>query len=412
MTVLPIPVIVLAAVFLLIAVRQVGNLRLQIWQIMLGGAIAVLVTGQISPVDAALSINLDVMLFLFGMFVVGQALEESGYISRISWALFRRTRSVDSLVLLVIVFMGLASALLMNDTIAIIGTPLVLHLARAHRISPRLMLLSLAFAVTIGSVTSPIGNPQNLLIATGGRVSNPFVTFSTHLFIPTLVNMILAYLLLRVFFRGEFRSRGLVHSSEPLRDRRLAATCKISLGILGGMIALKVALGLLGAGMDFSLTLIALASAAPILLLGPRRREIVRRMDWHTLVFFASMFVLMQSVWNTGFIQSMVGGDAFLSVFSIILFSVVLSQFISNVPLVALFLPILAAGSSVRELMALAAGSTIAGNLTILGAASNVIIIQNAERRGHTLSFVDFVKVGAPLTLINAAVYWAFLSLI
>jgi Na+/H+ antiporter NhaD/arsenite permease-like protein len=66
-----IAIIVLIAVFVLIAMRHVGNLRFQIWQIMLFGAIAVLLTGQISPMDALKSINIDVMLFLFGMFVVG-----------------------------------------------------------------------------------------------------------------------------------------------------------------------------------------------------------------------------------------------------------------------------------------------------------------------------------------------------
>jgi Na+/H+ antiporter NhaD/arsenite permease-like protein len=84
---------------------------------------------------------------------------------------------------------------------------------------------------------------------------------------------------------------------------------------------------------------------------------------------------------------------------------------LSNVPLVALYLPVLQqAGVTTAGLMALAAGSTIAGNLTILGAASNVIIIQNAEKKsGATLTFWDFVKIGMPLTIINVAVYWVFL---
>lgn len=87
--------------------------------------------------------------------------------------------------------------------------------------------------------------------------------------------------------------------------------------------------------------------------------------------------------------------------------SVVLSQFISNVPLVALYLPMLNnLGATTKELMALAAGSTIAGNLSILGAASNVIIIQNAEKKaGETLTFWEFVKIGVPVTIINVFVY-------
>jgi Na+/H+ antiporter NhaD/arsenite permease-like protein len=93
--------------------------------------------------------------------------------------------------------------------------------------------------------------------------------------------------------------------------------------------------------------------------------------------------------------------------------SVLLSQLLSNVPLVALYLPVLLqAGALTKGMMALAAGSTIAGNLTILGAASNVIIIQNAEKKyGATLSFWDFVRIGVPLTIINVGVYWLFLLL-
>jgi Na+/H+ antiporter NhaD/arsenite permease-like protein len=155
-----IPILVLAVVFLLIALRHLLPRRLEIWQIMLGGAVAVLLTGQISPKEAAASIDLDVMLFLFGMFVVGRAMEESGYLAHLSYRLFRRAHSVNSLVLSILFVMGFLSALVMNDTVAIIGVPVVLLLAKKHGISPKLLLLTLAFSVTIGSTMSPIGNPQ------------------------------------------------------------------------------------------------------------------------------------------------------------------------------------------------------------------------------------------------------------
>jgi Na+/H+ antiporter NhaD/arsenite permease-like protein len=88
-----------------------------------------------------------------------------------------------------------------------------------------------------------------------------------------------------------------------------------------------------------------------------------------------------------------------------------MSQFVSNVPLVALYLPVLQdAGSTTAGLMALAAGSTIAGNLLLLGAASNVIIVENAERRSkHTVRFIDFARAGIPLTALQAIVYGLYL---
>ena len=401
----------LVAVLILIAIRQVGGLRLQIWQIMLGGALVVLMTGQISPYDALKAINPDVMIFLAGMFLIGEAMQESGYLLRLSHRLFRGANDLDRLLLLILFGVGGLSAFLMNDTLAIVGTPLMVYFARVHRISPKLLLLTLAFGVTTGSAMSPIGNPQNLLIAINGGLADPFVVFLRYLFLPTMVNLFLAYLLLRHFFKGEFQHVPLNHLQEPIKDRKLALLSEISFYMLLVLVAAKIAAVLFGIGAEFRLTYIALFSALPVIILSKRRLEIARKIDWHTLIFFAAMFVLMESVWQSGIFQALVAGaDLNISSVPMILsLSVLMSQFISNVPFVALYQPLLA-GASVKELMALAAGSTIAGNLFILGAASNVIIIQNAERDGETLTFLDFARVGVPLTLLNVLIYWLFLS--
>ena len=408
-------IIVLLAVFILIAVRQIGRFRLQIWQAMLLGALAVLVTRQISPVEALKAINLDVILFLFGMFVIGQALEESGYLSHLSSRLFGRARTVDGLLLLILFGGGLLSAFLMNDTLAIIGTPVMLEIARKTGIRPKLLLLSLAFSVTIGSVMSPIGNPQNLLVAVNGNIPNPFITFLRYLAVPTLINLLLAYLILKFFYRGHFKNEPLKYSTDPIADPSLARLSKISLTIIIALVAAKIATALLGLDIDFRLTYIALAAALPIIFLSPRRLEVVRRIDWSTLVFFAAMFVLMKSVWDSGYFQTVIA-TLHLNLRStavIMVVSIALSQLISNVPLVALYLPVLSQlGAATKEMMALAAGSTIAGNFSILGAASNVIIIQNAEKKaGETLTFREFVRIGISLTAVNTLVYWLFFRL-
>jgi Na+/H+ antiporter NhaD/arsenite permease-like protein len=411
-----IPIIVLALVFLLIIVRRIGKFHLQIWQIMAMGAIAVLATLQISPLNALKSINLDVMFFLFGMFIVGEALVNSGYLSYLSCRLFRRAKSLDSLVLFILFGIGIMAAFLMNDTLAIIGTPVVLLLASKARTSPKILLLALAFAVTIGSVTSPIGNPQNLLIAINGSVANPFITFFRYLLLPTLINLLLAYFLLRLFYRKQFDRQALNDQPEPIKDPKLAQLCRISLVLLAVLIVAKIVTVFAGLKIDFRLTYIALAAALPVVLFSRKRFTIIRKIDWSTLVFFASMFILMACVWNSGVFQNIINSTTLNlnSVPVIMSISVVLSQFISNVPLVALYLPMLIKiGVTNAGLMALAAGSTIAGNLSILGAASNVIIIQNAEQKsGETLTFWEFVRIGVPLTAINMLVYWLFFIII
>ncbi|MBT0733312.1 anion transporter [Methanoculleus bourgensis] len=409
-----ISIVVLIIVFLLIAVRKIGNVSLGIWQVMLLGAVAVLLTGEITPEEALAAIDVDVMLFLFGMFVVGEALAESGYLYHLASRLFSRAESVRHLVFLILVGAGALSALLMNDTLAVVGTPLMLYFARRHGISPKLLLLALAFAVTTGSVASPIGNPQNLLIALSGGVENPFITFPLYLTVPTVISLLVAYVFLCRAFRDELHPAALVHCEEEIRDPSLAALARLSLILLVLLIVVKVVLVMFVPEFDIRLTWIALVAALPILAGSRRRVEILRRVDWPTLAFFAGLFVLMASVWQSGFFQMLVEGSSIdLSAVPVIAtVSVIVSQFVSNVPFVALSLPVLAhLGTSTPAMMALAAGSTIAGNMLILGAASNVIIIQAAEKDGETLTFREFARVGVPLTVVQTAVYVLFLSL-
>jgi Na+/H+ antiporter NhaD/arsenite permease-like protein len=409
---IPISIIILAIVFVLIAIRKIGTIKLQIWQIMLFGALAVLVTLQITPLDALKAINVDVILFLFGMFVIGQALEESGYLSRLTYRFIKHTKSMDTAILFMLLGFGFLAAFLMNDTIAIIGTPVVLLFAKQQNANTKLLLLTLAFSVTIGSVMSPIGNPQNLLIAINGNLSSPFLTFLRYLFLPTVLNLFVAYMLLKLFYKKEFKNSVVPPPQEPIKDERLAFLSKLSLLIIFVLIIVKIIIVTLRVPFDFRLTYIALLGMVPIIVGSAKRVRIVKQIDWSTLIFFAAMFVLMQSVWNSGFFQTIIQNTNvdILSMPLIFFISIFLSQFISNVPLVALYLPLLIqAGAHTTHMVALAAGSTIAGNLFILGAASNVIIIQNAEKKtGATLTFLDFAKIGIPLTIVNTLIYWFF----
>jgi Na+/H+ antiporter NhaD/arsenite permease-like protein len=408
-----ISIIVLIMVFILIAVRKIGNINLPIWVVMLSGALAVLITQEITIKDALKSINIDVLVFLMCMFIIGESLHQSGYIYKISHRLFGRAKSVDSLIIFILLNMGILSAFLMNDTIAIIGTPLVIYFARKHKISPKLLLLTLCFAVTIGSSLSPIGNPQNLLVALGGNLKNPFVDFFAYLFVPTIINFFIAYFMLKFFYKKEFHTTELDHTKEKLVDPNLAFLCRISLLLIAILITLKIIFVIFSVKIDFRLTYIALISSLPILIFSPKRVKIAKNIDWSTLVFFASMFILMQSVWDKGFFQNILAQNHFdfKSIPVIFVISLTLSQFISNVPFVALYLPLLkSAGAGTAEMIALACGSTIAGNMFILGAASNIIIIQNAEKKGETIKFFEFAKIGIPLTIINTVIYFIFIK--
>ncbi|WP_306413908.1 SLC13 family permease [Methanolacinia paynteri] len=388
-------------------------MRLKIWQIMAGGALAVLFTGGISPVAALASINPDVMIFLFGTFVVGESLSESGVLVRASDKIFRNTENPSAIVLLLVFCAGILSALMMNDTVAIIGTPFILSLAFRTRLSPEMLLMALAFSVTTGSVMSPVGNPQNLLIAMESGIDNPFMVFAAYLALPTVISLFLAFAAIRIFFRDEFGKSCSFKVDECSIDKPQERIALLGFLTLTGLIMIRIAAGFLGSGSLFPLTTIALAAAIPVIVLSKKRVEILKKIDWQTLVFFAAMFVLMQSVWDTGIPADLAEGapGIFSSVPLVMSLGILASQLISNVPFTALFLPMITAtGAPENVMMALAAGSTLAGNLLIFGAASNIIIIQNAEKTGHTIGFLKFAAVGVPLTIVQTAVYLVFLG--
>lgn len=401
-------VIVLFLVFILISFRNILTIKIPIWGVMLFGALVVLITKSISFTDAIKSIDIDVMLFLFFMFYTGSAFEESGYLSHISYRLFKRSKNIDHLLISIIFIFGFLSAIFMNDTVAIIGTPVLILISKKHRVKASILLLTLAFSVTIGSVLSPIGNPQNLLIAIKGGFKNPFFSFFKTLFLPTILNLLILYVLIRIYYKGHLHKDPIDHSQEPIKDRRLALRCRISLRLILLLILIKIIICFIKPELDFRLTYIAILSSIP-LLFTRKVLKISKKIDWHTLVFFASMFILMKTVWNTNFFQDIIFKMNLNTEFTIIvlLLSIFLSQFISNVPFVALYLPLISTNE--KALLALAAGSTIAGNLTILGAASNVIIIQCAERKGETITFWQFIRIGIPLTLLNTLIYYLFL---
>lgn len=410
---MPPAIIILFLVLIAIALRQAIRMVIPIWVIMTIGALAALLFNQITLLHAYHAIERDVMFYLFGVFLISQAAEDSGYLAYVTDKIFYYTNTGRQALLLIVVGLGFSAAFLMNDTIAIVGTPIILHLCKSHKSLRKPLLFALAFAITIGSVMSPVGNPQNLLIAVKGQIHAPFIVFAQWLMIPTLINLVITYFVI-FFIYKHVLDEPIEKSILPsINDVRTAMLAKISLVAMVILVISKMLMDIFSLTIHINFSLIALLAATPILF-SNQRWMLIKRLDWGTLIFFASTFILVQSVWESGFFQANINHfHASLSqIPAIMAISTVLSQFISNVPLVALYLPYLMQhGAADSNLVALAAGSTIAGNLSILGAASNIIIIHNSESRGvKGFGFFEFIAIGLPLTLINLLVYSYFIA--
>jgi Na+/H+ antiporter NhaD/arsenite permease-like protein len=429
--------------FLIIVGRR--RFHIPIWASMLIGAILMLVFQVISLESALRSINLDVIGFLFGMFSIVTALDRAGVLKLIAIRMLTRAKDLNSLLLIFVLGMGILSAFLVNDTIALLGIPLIIYISKHIGIRPVVLLISLAFGISVGSTMTPIGNPQNLLIAIQSGISLPFTTFIVHLTIPTLINLFLTYMILRIYFRKDLSA---ADTAKTYQDKRLTMTTAVnsinknaSLSIIENSHLAKtssVILLLTIAGFIISeflhllhianigLSVIALLGTGVLYILsGKDRKDILINVDYSVLVFFAAMFVVTSALWSSGAISmimsyipspnpnNFVQSNTIISVVSILL-----SQILSNVPFVALYnLVMLNSGFAgdvhVSQWMMLASASTIAGNLTILGAASNIIISDVAEAKGlKSFTFFEFLKIGSLVTVVNIVIYYLFIVII
>ena len=391
---------ILAVVFLLIMVRRVGKFRLPIWGIMTAGALTALLFQTISISSAISAVQLDVIAFLFGMFVFGAALDKSGLLHSVVLMGFTKAKNKRQVMLIFMITTAAAAALFMNDTVAVIGAPLAMFCAAKFGIPVVRMLLALCFAVTFGSAATPIGNPQNLLIALSG-VPDAFVTFAIYLVVPSVLCLFISY---KFLARGISSEAVVMDKSDDVFDDRLSSICKISFVL----ILLAVAARIVGSffGYEVSFIWIAAAGALPLLLFSSKRLELLKSVDYCTLIFFVSMFILMEAVWESGVLQVLLPESLTVSIPVMVTAGAVVSQFVSNVPFVLMVLPLLeTAAASVPLYMAASAGCTAAGALTILGAASTIIIIQRAEKEDESLSFLTFLKSGIPITLAAVVIY-------
>ncbi|MEM3905112.1 MAG: SLC13 family permease, partial [Sulfolobales archaeon] len=358
-----------------------------VWCIMAFASFMTILFGLVSFDDVSSVIDLDVILFLIGMFSLVGLANSSGLLELISlWfiSIFRRR---VTLIYGSSILFGMLAAFAVNDTVALMGPPIAYTISRVAGIDPKFMFLLLAFSLTIGSVMTPIGNPQNLLIAIESGVEAPFITFVIKLAIPTIVNLLLTtYVMLKVFKikDGEVRIGLIPH--EVLRSRRDAVLAGLGILLTIALLVINDVLELYGAPHIRYRGVIPFVVAAGTYLLTTRPRNVLSEVDWGTIVFFITMFITMEGIWRSGVLQPLLNlllptkEYGISSILRITISSVILSQLLSNVPFVKLFIRYMNdlgyRGSDTAEWLTLAMSSTIAGNLTILGAASNVIILE------------------------------------
>jgi Na+/H+ antiporter NhaD/arsenite permease-like protein len=396
-------VAVFALTYLVIAGARLPFLSLDRPSAALLGAVAMVAVGALTPAEAGAAVNGDTLGLLLGMMIVSAYLTEAAFFRWASWKVIVSVKTPRALLTGIVLVAGALSAFLVNDTVCLMMTPLVLAVVDDAALPPAPFLLAVCFGSNAGSVATLTGNPQNMIVGTLSGVS--YAGFSAALALPAAVSLVLVAVLLNLLFARDLPRRALAEKRPPrppvdpaLLRKALAALGLVVAGFLAGLPLAMTALG--GAAL-----LMATARRPP--------REGLLRVDWLLLLFFSGLFVVVAGVAKAGAAEQMYAGIAPLLgdsverqaiVFS--LFSAAASQVLSNVPFVILaaqWIPKLADPHLLWLATALA--STLAGNLTVVGSVANLIVLELAhQHRGKpAIGFWPFLGYGAVVTAVTLA---------
>jgi Na+/H+ antiporter NhaD/arsenite permease-like protein len=394
--------------YLALAFGKIPGLRIDRAGIALVGAAAMMACGVLSMQDAARAVDYETIVLLFGMMVVVAYLRFAGFFSMATDWIAANFSGPFVLLAVTIALSGILSAFLVNDVVCVALTPLVLHLCQRLKRPPIPYLVGLATASNIGSVATITGNPQNIIIGSLSQIS--YLRFAARLAPIALIGLFINFAVVALVYRKTLRETS--HDSSTADE---SPRTHVHQGLLYKSVTVTlVTIGLFFAGQPIAL--VALIAAGVLLLDRVRPEKVYRAVDWPLLVMFAGLFVVVHA-FEANVVQTwgLERQHALLESPVVLVsgLSVVLSNLVSNVPAVLLFKPLMEVMPQ-KELawLALSMSSTLAGNLTVLGSVANLIVVENARRAGTELSFLEYLKVGVPLTVLTTLVGIAWLALV
>jgi Na+/H+ antiporter NhaD/arsenite permease-like protein len=360
------------------------------------GAIAVVVAGRLTPPAAWQAIDTPTIGLLLGLMLISAQLRLAGFYDRFTRWLAECPVTPNRLLALVVLSAGVLSALLCNDIICLAMAPMLAQGCVNRRLNPVPFLLALACAANIGSATTLIGNPQNMLI--GQRLHLDFGRFLLQALPPTLTGLVTVWAFLAWRYRGRWEQAAGHAVAWPSTDYLRGQTWK------GLAVLALVVLGMLTTQVPREV----LALAGGGFLLMNRRfhsRDLLALLDWPVLLLFAGLFIVNEATVRSGILAAMMESLRATGLepsqpATLFCLSVLLSNLVSNVPATMLLLP-LAEHPLAGPVLALS--STFAGNLLIVGSIANIIVVDQAERQGVRIGWAEHARVGIPVTLLSLA---------
>lgn len=374
--------------------------------------------------EASSGINWQTIIFIAGMMIMVEGMAKVGFFR---WLCMEIAKMVKYQVIpIFMTFMLLSFVLAMfidSITVILFLAAVTIELSQLLEFDPVPMILSEIFCANLGGSATMCGDPPNIIIGTSLGYS--FTDFITNTGLMAVVSLVFVVIYFYFAFRKELKKNGANkkdHASYP--DPKEAITDKR--GFTASCIIFLCAVALLVSHAQTGLTVSTIGVAIAIVTLivaGKDALELLKKVDYKTLLFFVGLFVVVSGLEETGvleilagFIGSVSGGNIAVMIAIIIIVSAVASAFIDNIPFAATMIPVITdlasdvAGVNLTVLAwALAIGTDIGGSATPIGASANVVGIATAAREGHIIKWGKYCKYMAPATIIVVAISLAMI---
>lgn len=372
-------------------------------------------------------IDFNVIFLLVSMMIIVNITAKSGVFNWLANELLRFTKGRPTWVLFTLgIFTAIASALLDNVTTVILIMPVTFIIAKELDIDPVPLLITEVLASNIGGTATLIGDPPNIIIGSAAGFS--FLDFVLELSDIIAVILIISMGILMFMFRKKLKTtpERMLHvtkidNSKTITDFSLLRRSSIVLGV--------VILGFLLHDVIHLQSCIVAMAGASFLLIFERPKYVFREIEWNTIFFFIGLFVIIGGLEASGGIAMMATwlldttqGSQTATAMIILWASGVLSGIIDNIPYTVTMAPMLVQIQSTMGVeythplwWCLSLGACLGGNMTIIGAAANVLVSETAAASGHKISFVTFMKYGAIITFVSLTlssfyIYFRFLQ--
>jgi Na+/H+ antiporter NhaD/arsenite permease-like protein len=390
------------------------------------GGFAIVLTGIVHQKIAFAAIDWNVIFFLIGMMMVISVMRQTGVFMYLAIKLAKIAKG-KPLAIMVLMFLltTVISAFLGSVTTIMILVPIILLVASELKISPIPFIITMVIASNGGGAATMIGDPPNILI--GSATDYNFMDFLINLTPPVIFITIFSIGLIWLLYRkgmhvsNENRAKLMSYNEKNLiKNKKLLIICGIVL------VLMLIALALQSVIMIETAT-VAMTAGLFLLVISDRKRVehiLSNDIDWVTIFFFMGLFMIVESLVETGFISmiaesvmKVTHGEPKATSMVILWISGIFSAFIDNVPFVAAMIPVIKQlGTLINNpdtmhpiWWALALGTCLGGNGTLIGASANIVAVGIANRNGFHISFKEYTKSGGIFALLAIVISTAYI---